>query len=285
MGKYSGLVRSDGRKITNTTLNRVGTKVGKYSIKAVDLESTARDTKYILECDICSEDKELYPYGSITSNWGNLNKGQVPCGCSTSVGSFTEQQTHLKISRLCKEAGYTFKGWGGGYDKHHTTYLDLICDKGHIYNTSTTMNFIRGHRCITCSRDNTAWYFYSNFAEREDNLYLMKLSIDGYTTLKIGRSFDINKRQREYKNIGLKPELLYSVEGCHVDIYLLERELLTYFNNSRDNTFPSFEGGRSECVNYSTLPSALIYLEKYWEDYLYYATKIGDLDYEVICRR
>jgi hypothetical protein len=37
---------------------------------------------YILTCNVCSQDEELWPYGSIISTKGRLSKGQFPCGCS-----------------------------------------------------------------------------------------------------------------------------------------------------------------------------------------------------------
>lgn len=37
--------------------------------------------KFNLICSICSEEKDLWPYGSISSTKNNLEKGKTPCGC------------------------------------------------------------------------------------------------------------------------------------------------------------------------------------------------------------
>lgn len=40
-----------------------------------------KDTKYVLDCTLCSRDTELFPEGfSCTKN--HILNGKVPCGCS-----------------------------------------------------------------------------------------------------------------------------------------------------------------------------------------------------------
>ena len=64
---------------------------------------------YILTCSVCSKDKELWPYGSITSTKGSLMKGSLPCGCTRSP-RWSEDQWMVKILRVCEERDITFIG-------------------------------------------------------------------------------------------------------------------------------------------------------------------------------
>lgn len=60
---------------------------------------------YVLECNVCSvKDKELWYYGSITSDKYSLGRGQSPCGCSKP--SYNCKQWKIRLLRVCKEKGY-----------------------------------------------------------------------------------------------------------------------------------------------------------------------------------
>lgn len=82
-----------------------------------------RRSKYILKCSLCSLDEELWGYGSILSEKGNLGIGQIPCGCSKTP-RWSENQVKVRVSRTCKDRGFIFNGWVGEY-KGATTLLDL----------------------------------------------------------------------------------------------------------------------------------------------------------------
>jgi hypothetical protein len=68
------------------------------------------DKLYILKCNKCSKDSELFGEGYFRSTKGNLVKGAVPCGCSKSPGGLrsnllcfaSEKLKNLVIrSRVC----------------------------------------------------------------------------------------------------------------------------------------------------------------------------------------
>lgn len=69
---------------------------------------------FILSCDKCSQDEELWPYGSIKSTRGNLIKRQVPCG-GTNRRSMTRNQYEILINRKADTLGYKFVGFKGGW--------------------------------------------------------------------------------------------------------------------------------------------------------------------------
>ncbi|AGH32046.1 endonuclease [Vibrio phage PWH3a-P1] len=61
--------------------------------------------KYILTCSVCSEDEELWPYGSIDSTKSNILKNSTPCGCSNYT-RYTDKQKITIISRYLNDNWY-----------------------------------------------------------------------------------------------------------------------------------------------------------------------------------
>jgi len=82
-----------------------------------------KDKLYILECSTCSEDKELWPTGTIKIKKGNLERGYIPCGCSKAP-KWTEEQYKIRVKRECDNIGFAFLGWYGIFNGCDT-YLDL----------------------------------------------------------------------------------------------------------------------------------------------------------------
>lgn len=106
----------------------------------------ARSNIFILDCSVCSTDKELWPYGEITSNKGNLLKGQIPCGCAKVV-QWTERQSKILVTRICGELGYKFHGWTGEYKGLHKTYIKLEnTSTGNFWETCNINNFFQGRK-------------------------------------------------------------------------------------------------------------------------------------------
>jgi hypothetical protein len=120
-----------------------------YNIEGVSLTIVGstkvkyKPRKYILKCSTCSEDTELFPYGSISCTKGNLQKGQIPCGCRKGY-RWSESQNIVRIGRVCKERGYILHGWFGSY-KSDTTYLSLENPiTGNKWNTTSINNLLHG---------------------------------------------------------------------------------------------------------------------------------------------
>lgn len=99
---------------------------------------------YICECSSCSEDEELYPFGSIVSTKESLKKGQFNCGCAKSL-RYTERQATIIVERLCKERGYIFHGWKDEYRTQKTSFPILENPvTGNVLNTTSMSKLIQG---------------------------------------------------------------------------------------------------------------------------------------------
>lgn len=98
--------------------------------------------KYTVECNICSKDIELFPNG-FKSIKSTLVSGQIPCGCS--VGTrWSEYQYDVKVKRKCKEKGYIFHGWEGGFKGNRTKLILENPATENIWGTTNISNFMRG---------------------------------------------------------------------------------------------------------------------------------------------
>ena len=115
-------------------------------LKAVDtIEEKGKSRKFILECEICSKDAVLWPYGSITSVKGHLVSDHVPCGCAM-CPKWTPTQYEVLIKRKCSERGYEFLGFAGDW-KGNNTYLRLHnLSNGNVWGSATINNFLNSGR-------------------------------------------------------------------------------------------------------------------------------------------
>ena len=93
-------------------------------LKVVDVEGKGNKRKFILVCDVCSKDEELWPYGSIRQTKVSLLKTKGFCACSSSQVTWSEKQYKIRVERECNNRGYTFHGWAEPF-KRNTTKLDL----------------------------------------------------------------------------------------------------------------------------------------------------------------
>lgn len=99
--------------------------------------------KYIVECEVCSKDKELWPEGSIHSKKHLISKGKSGCGCYKGT-RWTESQYKLIIERKCGDLGFKFKGFVAP-DSNITlgSYLRLYNpDTGNFWETCTLASFL-----------------------------------------------------------------------------------------------------------------------------------------------
>lgn len=111
------------------------------TLKVIDLfknENTGR-WMYIVECSVCSKDKELYPEPLIIERYAAKSRGSVPCGCSA-IPKWTEYQQKIRVERVCKNKGYILEGF----------VEEKLGDKTHLqlYNPSS------GNRCESCTVSN-----------------------------------------------------------------------------------------------------------------------------------
>lgn len=103
---------------------------------------------YLVSCDTCSNDKELYPYGVFKIVKSSLKKGQCCCGCSSRQK--TEYEQKIFLTRECEKRGYIFKGFTEGYNGVSTefTFLCPTHKKDYTYKVSLFLNIHYG--CEDC---------------------------------------------------------------------------------------------------------------------------------------
>lgn len=107
---------------------------------------------YIVKCDICSRDAELYKDGIFTSTKSSLLRGSYPCGCKKTGGHYTEDQ--FKI--LCKRAlpaGFLFIGWSGEFIGNKTKVLIQCKSHGPLTVYSISNLLFRGDSCKQCKNE------------------------------------------------------------------------------------------------------------------------------------
>lgn len=109
---------------------------------------------YVLECDVCSNDLELFPDKYFTMKKGKLLQGQYPCGCSKQH-KWTENQWKLRCNREALIRGYKFIGWAGEF-KGSKTKLHMYCEKHGEWKSTVIFNFFSGNSCPDCGIDERA---------------------------------------------------------------------------------------------------------------------------------
>jgi len=107
---------------------------------------------YVLECNVCSKDTELFPFGSITTNMGNLKDGSNPCQCYSHT-VWKEYQYKILATRAADKIGVKFLGWEGVYKRGLTKCL-MECPKHGQYTTSNLRDFLgKLYGCTYCKGD------------------------------------------------------------------------------------------------------------------------------------
>jgi len=104
---------------------------------------------YVLQCNVCKEDPELFGDGLFISGKSNLDKGQISCGCSTKP-LWTKEQLEVRLKREAESRGYIFHKLCDTYEKA-TTKIVVECKSHGIWDTMQANNFLRGQDCPSCS--------------------------------------------------------------------------------------------------------------------------------------
>lgn len=114
---------------------------GTLTVKESYVNSSNRK-RFICECSICSEDEELWPYGSINSPKYNLEHNNIPCGCSKP--RWKEWQWDIKVKRYCEEVDYEFLGWAEEF-KGDKTKVKLFNPKtGNTWGSTSAGKLLSG---------------------------------------------------------------------------------------------------------------------------------------------
>jgi len=105
---------------------------------------------YVLECDICSKDVELFNHGLFLSLKGGLIQGQIPCGCAFNP-KWNKDQYIVLCQRQAAALGYSFIGFTGKW-KGRSTKIRLLCKQHGEYNNGTIDKLLNtGRGCPSCA--------------------------------------------------------------------------------------------------------------------------------------
>lgn len=132
--------------------------------------------------------------------------------------------------------------------------VEIICPTHGVFRQIAKSHY-EGRGCFQCMLETQSWNYLHRcrldpeFAKRGGNLYLMRLSKDGETFLKVGVSVDILNRMACYRKEGVEVEILYLLpmlaeESGKEEVALLRRAEEKGYRYLPTTRF----GGRSECI-------------------------------------
>lgn len=185
------------------------------------------DTRRYYTCSVCSLDSELFP-DQLHEASRRLRQHKTNCGCSK-VPKWTKEQNQVRCKRKCKENGYYFLSFAEDY-KGYLTKCTINCPLHGEYSTCSIDNLLRGRKCPHCAqllRNNKLGDhngYYPERVDEKDYLYVL----DTFTSIKVGRSFDIKSRLRGIKSdasLSKNPEVLQSYTAPHQVLYDTEQAI------------------------------------------------------------
>ena len=106
---------------------------------------------YLVKCEECTKDPELFGEGLFISGRSNLVKGQIPCGCSKKP-IWTKDQLVIRLKRRALDGGYSFIGLSEDYNKA-LTKISVSCDTHGIWEGMHAANFLQGQSCPGCANE------------------------------------------------------------------------------------------------------------------------------------
>jgi len=114
---------------------------------------TGNNKYYIVKCELCCKDTELFGEGYFKSSKRKLLKAkQLPCGCSKAPRRSVEQYAVL-CSRKAEELGYKFLGFMGEWCGRKTK-LKMVCDEHGEWSSGVIGNLLNNDTgCPECRRE------------------------------------------------------------------------------------------------------------------------------------
>ncbi|ENM2831971.1 DUF723 domain-containing protein [Vibrio cholerae] len=124
---------------------RDGESIRDFTIVGM-IDEPIKEKYYVVKCDKCSQDPELFGEGLFKVTLSNLKKGSTPCGCSKNP-QLTEEQYKTKASRFAASKGYTFLGWDGEF-KGNKTRVKMECPIHGEFTVATYRDMM--HKSVGC---------------------------------------------------------------------------------------------------------------------------------------
>lgn len=213
----------------------------------------------LLICEKCTVDE--YSKGGVCNGVfltkkAYLREGWLPCRCSSSP-KYTIAQKEFKAKSIIESEGGQFLSLAPD-----RVTLSYICKRGHHCKTHHNSYVNDKDRCRTCySKYNRSLGYYKQRALDVDCLYVITMTYNEESFLKIGRTFDIEKRYQQYRRVGYTVEEVVRFEGIHKNVYPVEQTTHKLVDNYHITPDVYFKGCKNECFSLEALPYALEYLE------------------------
>lgn len=168
--------------------------------------------KAILECSICSKDKDLWKEGTIMSSKGHLERGKSPCGCSK-ISKLSEWNTKILIKRLLAKQERDFLGWNGGWKGFSNTRVRFYDKKHDACFQDTKVSYLLHY-------PEKSWVKYpayeSKFKDYTDKVLRIKNYHSNYL------NYTISPLSWYYDNRGGKLKFKWQCNNCHYSGYAPE---------------------------------------------------------------
>lgn len=228
------------------------------------VNSTNRKEFWDCTCPICSNDEYVKAgvcTGIFTTRHGTLRSGSLPCRCSELRYLWTKEQREYKIKDLCEKEGLTFLGWIGEYSGNFSKF-QWKCKEGHLCERSTVAAFInKRSRCDICSRLGNNFGYYKTRKREQDNLYVILLEKGRESFIKVGRSFDVEKRIKRIKEeSGYHITIVKTLKSTHENVFRSEQLIHKTYKDYQYTPETYFEG-ITECFDKEIIESVVLYSE------------------------
>ena len=201
-------------------------------------------------CPVCAEDmfsKAGLCTGNFRTRKAYLLDNCIPCRCSTSP-KYTSEQKEFKVKLKVTDVNGKFLSFS------RNTEVEYLCSNNHHVKVHYNSFVNDGDGCRQCyNLYHRSLGLYPKRKEDPDTLYVILLSNIEECFVKVGRSFNLDKRLRDYELAGYEISSMFIVEDTHTNIYDLEQEILQFFKDFRYKPLTYFKGGKYEC-----LPSDLL---------------------------
>lgn len=243
------LTRKNGKFVEDETYIRRFNNSGSYPKGTIFTRQGVTDI-WDIACSVCSKDKyvqEAICSGIFTATTGDIAKGILSCRCSLHPYKTKEVVEFDIVSALSGKKGGTFIGWNTTYQNRESKF-DWICSKNHQCTTRASSFLKSGSRCVTCFEESNPFGFNTKRADETDYLYVIELSNEDETFVKIGRSFNVANRMKDYKR-HYDVNLIFFVPSTHRLVWYAEQELHSIFNYFHYTPIIKFGGSVYECFD------------------------------------
>lgn len=219
---------------------------------------------WLLKCPICAEDQfsaNGICNGVFTAKEQTLIKGNLPCRCST-ARRWTRPEREFTIKTLLDSEGSKWKGWHPSEDlatrgNNHSKFL-WECSNSHSCSSSVGKFIDKGTRCKSCLEGDGQYYKLK--ADHLDICYLVRLSSEEESFIKVGRSF-ITSFPDRLKTLGKKYDvkLLALNQQIHSIIRPEEKSFHDHLKRYHYIPLRKFGGCLQECFTLSALDDLSLY--------------------------